>query len=289
MRWLLAAALLIPCGVRAQGVRLGAAELPAAELDALPDSPGATLYPAGQAVQVTLGQSPTQPCTKAARLPVSDPEAMSAAEAQMPCLVDRHPYRLFLDNTDPTPLTVRQKGYLAFHDVIDPFNILTIVAQSAISVGADAHSAYGPGFRGFGINVGDSFLQDATGEVIGTFAVCSLFHEDPRYHRLPSGTPLRRLGHAIAHTVVSQHDDGTPMVNFENLIVYPASAEISNLYVPGVHGNGPSTVERIVTGLATEPIGNIITEFLPEFAKHVHVRVIFVQQIINQIASGQTL
>jgi len=61
------------------------------------------------------------------------------------------------------------------------------------------------------------------------------------------------------------------------------------LYVPGVAGNGPSTVRRVLTGYATEPIGNILAEFLPDFAKRIHVRVIFVQNILNQISSGQPL
>ena len=192
----------------------------------------------------------------------------------------------FLDNGKPIPLSPRQKGYLAFHDIIDPFNLMTIGANSAFTVGINSHSAYGPGMKGFGRSVGYSFLQDTTGEVIGTFGICSLFHEDPHYHRMPSGTPFARVVHAISRTVIAQHDDGRPMPNYEVLITYPASAEISNLYVPGIHGNGPSTAARIFTGLATDPINNIITEFLPDFAKRFHVRVVFLQQIINQVASG---
>lgn len=218
----------------------------------------------------------------------SAPEASSAAQARNnPCAVPQNPYKRFLDNGKPIPLSPRQKGYLAFHDIIDPFNLLTITANSAFTVGINSHSAYGPGFKGFGRDIGYSFSQDATGEVIGTFGICSLLHEDPHYHRTPSGRPFERFVHAISRTVIAQHDDGHLMPNYEVLITYPASAEISNLYVPGVHGNGPSTVARIFTGLATDPVNNIITEFLPDFAKHFHVRVVFLQQIINQIATGQ--
>jgi hypothetical protein len=137
--------------------------------------------------------------------------------------------------------------------------------------------------------VGVSFVEDATGEAIGTFAVCSLFHEDPRYFRMPHATVLRRVGHVLAHVVVAQGDNGRPMINFENLITYPAAAELSNLYVPGIDGNGPSTVERILTGLATEPITDFIAEFLPDVARRIHVRIVIVQQILNGIAAGQPL
>jgi hypothetical protein len=248
----------------------------------LPDSPGAAV----QAATATVAAPKAPPPCAGGNYVPSDPKALAAQEALNPC---KRPniYRFFLDTTAPSPLTVSQKGYLSFRDVVDPFNILTIAGNSAFTVGIDAHSAYGPGMKGFGKNVGVSFLQDATGEFIGTFAVCSLFHEDPHYHRMPQARPTRRIAHAIARTVVAQSDTGTLMPNYENLITYPATAEISNLYVPGIHGNLPSTMARVFTGLATDPINNLITEFLPDFARRVHIRVVFVQHIMNQVAREQ--
>ncbi len=265
----------------------GSRELPAKGegIAPLPDAPGAQL---AQAQQTDQPKPP--PCLVSVQA-ASAPEAASAAESQRPCRPnpDTNPYKRFLDNGKPIPLSPKQKGYLAVHDVIDPFNLLTIVANSAFTIGIDAHTAYGPGMPGFGRSVGYSFLQDATGEFIGTFAVCSALHEDPHYHRLPQGTPFQRIVHAISRTVIAQHDNGKAMPNYENFITYPASAEISNLYVPGVHVDAPSTVARIFIGLATDPVNNLITEFLPDFAKRVHVRVVFVQQIINQVARGESL
>ena len=212
---------------------------------------------------------------------------MSAADANNPCRANVNPYNRFLDSTAPYKLTPSQKGYLAFHDVIDPFNILTILANSGFTIGINSHTAYGPGLEGFAKNVGVSFLQDATGEFIGTFGVCSLLHEDPHYHRKPDATPVRRVFHAIGRTIIAQHDNGALMPNWENFITYPASAEISNLYVPGIADNAPSTAKRVMIGLATDPVNNLITEFLPDVAKRIHIRVVFVQQILNQVASGQ--
>jgi hypothetical protein len=36
--------------------------------------------------------------------------------------------------------------------------------------------------------------------------------------------------------------------------------------------------------LATDPIGNAITEFVPDLARHVNVQVVLVQRVINRIA-----
>ena len=49
------------------------------------------------------------------------------------------------------------------------------------------------------------------------------------------------------------------------------------------------TVTRVATGLALEPVDSLIEEFLPDVAKRIHVRIIFVQQILNQVVSEQRL
>jgi hypothetical protein len=75
------------------------------------------------------------------------------------------------------------------------------------------------------------------------------------------------------------------MPNYAVLLTYPIDAEISNLYVPGIQSNGASTAKRILTGYALDPTNNLLTEFLPDIASRIHVRVIVVQRILNNIAS----
>lgn len=197
--------------------------------------------------------------------------------------------QFILSTANVSPLSARQKGELAVRGVLDPFNIITIAGASGINVAADSHTAYGPGFKGWGKLAGYSFAQDATGSFFGTFLIPSLAEEDPRYHRMPGRPIAQRFIHAVAHTVISQHDDGSPMPNYATLLTYPISSEIANLYVPGIQPDATSTAKRVVLGYATDPIGSLIDEFLPDVAKHVHVRVVFVQQIINRAAAGQSL
>jgi hypothetical protein len=197
------------------------------------------------------------------------------------------PLQFIVEPGPVAPLTPTQKGVLAARGVINPFNLLTIAAFSAVSVAANAHSAYGPGFHGWGLLMGYSLVEDIQGETTGTFLLPVAFHEDPRYHRLPGQPFTHRLVHALGHTVLSQGDDGHIMPNYATLINYPLSAEISNLYVPGIGPNGPSTVKRIALGYATDPVGAIVAEFLPDVARRVHIHIIFAQQILNQIATGQ--
>ena len=171
------------------------------------------------------------------------------------------------------------------HDLTDPANFGTILGISAITVGANSHSAYGPGLKGFGKSVGVSLLQDATAQFFGAFAIPVIAHQDPRYFRMPHAPFTKRVLYSISRTVVSRSDSGRSMPNYATLLNYPIGAEIANLYVPGIHPDGASTVARIFTGYALDPANNLLNEFLPDVASRVNVRIIFVQRILNNIAS----
>ena len=215
------------------------------------------------------------------------PETPAPDQAHKNCVNIFNPYTRFLDTEVILPMTPHQKGYLAFNNLADPFNLATILATSGTTIAINSHTAYGPGWSGFGRSAGISFVQDATGEFFGTWIIPSLTREDPRYHRMPTATIPHRFLHALSRTIIAQSDNGTSMPNYSTLLTYPIVAEISNFYVPGIHTNGPSTVARIATGLALDPVNNLIIEFLPDVARRVHIRVIFVQRILNQVASGQ--
>ena len=210
--------------------------------------------------------------------------AANAQPAPCPPLKPKDWFQRFLTGPEVKPMTPREKARLAARNVIEPFNGLTILGGSAIAVGSDAHSAYGPGMNGFGRNVGVSYTQDITGEFFGTFLIPSIVHQDPHYHRMPNASIPRRVGHAIAQVAWTQGDNGKPMVNYADLVGFAIDDEISNLYVPGERTNLPSTAERYAIGLATAPLDNFVTEFLPDVASHLHVRVVLMQRIINQVA-----
>ena len=261
----------------------------------LPDAPSAQLVPANlkslrfepqnaQQNPPTVLPPPASnlpPCPKAAlkgRVPI-----IFLPSTKPSC---QDPLQLIVDTGHVSPLTSRQKATLATRDITDPFNLLTIGFFSAITVAANAHTVYGPGFAGWGRESGYSLAEDIQGEFTGTFVIPTLAHEDPRYHRMPGAPISRRIEHALIHTLISQHDNGSLMLNYATLINYPLSAEVTNLYVPNVGTNLPSTTKRVLAGYATDPIGPLLAEFLPDFAKRVHIHVVFAQQILNHMAPG---
>ena len=193
-------------------------------------------------------------------------------------------YARFLDGPQVKPMTPKEKAWLAMRNVADPFNAITILGSSAIAVGSNAHSPYGPGMPGFGRYVGVSYAQDMTGEFLGTFLIPTIAHQDPHYHRMQNAPIKRRIAHAIYQVVWTQGDNGKGMVNYADLVGFAIDDEIGNLYVPGQQTNLPASAARYGIGLAIAPIDNFVTEFLPDVARRIHVRVVLIQRIINQVA-----
>lgn len=217
-----------------------------------------------------IGVTPSQPLASVSLSPEQPPAS----------------YSRFLDSSAPVPLTPAQKLVLAAHNLTDPQNLATITYNAVFTVATNSHTPYGPGWKGFTRDAHYSFMQDATGEFFGTFLIPSLTHQDPHYHRMPSVSIPRRIVHAVSRTIIAQSDTGAPMPNFSTLLGYPIDTELGNLYVPGVSTNGPSTFDRIFTGYATDPIDNLITEFLPNVARHVQVHVVITQHLLNHISSA---
>jgi len=193
-------------------------------------------------------------------------------------------YARFLNGPHVKPMTPKEKAWLAVRNVMDPFNGITILGSSAVAIGSNSHSAYGPGLWGFGKYVGVSYSQDVTGEFFGTFLIPSIAHQDPHYHRMPSATMKRRIAHALYQVVWTQGDNGRGMVNYANVVGFAIDDGISNLYVPGRETALPATFLRYGTALASAPIDNFVTEFVPDLASHIHIQIVVIQRIINQVA-----
>lgn len=273
--------------------------------DALPDAPTPMVSASDTSNTPQQTEKPTSPgfppvSPMPRRLPPSPGEHPSIPSVPSPCQAgvststptniscakEVNYFQRFVDS-GIHPLTPRQKGILAFRNTTDPYNFATIGFISALSVASDPSSPYGPGVPGFGRNFGVAYCETAVGEFFGTFLIPSIAHQDPHYHRMPNASYVRRVGHAISQVVWAQSDYGVGMPNYANLITTAVGDGLGNLYVPGREKSWGSAAARYSTAIATDPIDNFITEFLPDVARRVNVHIVLVQQIVNQVEKQQ--
>jgi hypothetical protein len=262
----------------------------------LPDAPMPEALIEAQVASGSQSSSPGQTAANHGDTTASEPLPAEPAACQsnvsvsgspkMTCAPTVNPFQRFLNSSTPHPLTPRQKLYLAGKNVIDPFNLLTIVGSSAITVASNPDSAYGPGMHGFAKYTGVSFTQDLTGEFFGTFLIPSIAHQDPHFHRMPNASIQRRVAHAIYQVVWTQSDAGTPMFNYATVVGTLLDEGVSDLYVPNRKTGLSPDLARVGTSIATAPIGNLVTEFLPDLARRFNVHVVLVQRIIDRVATG---
>jgi hypothetical protein len=314
------AALLAASSLPIPPIRAGAQAVPSASATPATPLPDAPQPHAPNPRSFIRGKSKTPPCraipaseaegsaaaavatrigSSAAGLPVDNREAgllktpghsQPGAPAQLPACPPPPPvnwFARFLNGPQVKPLTPTEKGVLAIRNVLDPFNAVTIVGTAAISVGSDSHSPYGPGMTGFGRYVGVEYAQDMTGEFVGTFLIPSIVHQDPHYHRMPNAPIIQRIRHAIVQVFWTQGDNGRGMPNYANLVGFAIDDEIGDLYVPARQTDLPASASRYAIGLALAPTDNFITEFLPDVARRIHIRIVLVQRIIDQVAKTE--
>ena len=282
------------------GVCAGQSELPDAPAPALlAGAPaGGTLVSAGAAdgggqeqtfpPEVERHHGRAMPGLEPSYLPLPQPCNANACSAVAParrcCEQGTSTFDDYLKNNAIHIYTPRELAGIAWRGVIDPFNLMTIGATSAYSVATDSHSPYGPGMTGFAKLSGVALTQDMTGAFFGTFLIPSIDHQDPHYHRMPNAPLLRRIAYCMYQPFWTYSDTGRWMVNYSTIVGSVADEAVDITYVPYQQlGWGPSA-ERIATGWATDPIGNFVTEFVPDVARHINLNIVFVQRIINRVA-----
>ncbi|HYK37713.1 hypothetical protein [Alloacidobacterium sp.] len=271
----------------------GAVCTPVRAQQSLPDAPEATIelvatpepgqFPpaAPDPPKSTLSARPPFPSVQAVCI---DTQSKASPVPKMSCGAAYDPFQKFINSAEQHPMTPKQKAILAGKDVIDPFNFLTIGMISVYSVAVDSHSPYGPGVEGIAKLSAVSLTQDMTNEFFGTFLVPSIVHQDPHYHRMPNAGYKRRIAHCIYQVVWTQGDNGKGMFNYANVVGGLFEEAIGDAYVPYRDTGWGASAARYGTALGTDPIGNFITEFFPDLARHINFNVVFVQRVINRVA-----
>ncbi len=219
-----------------------------------------------------------RPCTKGAC-------SLQNEHGGLCCARNEDRFRMYLQAQTYHIYTSRQLGILAAKDVADPFNLLSVLGSAAIIVGSDSHSIYGPGMPGLARATGVSLAENMTDEFFGTFLIPSFDHQEPGFRRMPNRSLLRRLVHCGTQVFWTHSQTGAPMMNYSNVVGTIAEEGVAVTYVPFRHQGWLHSAERVGLDYATDPIGNLINEFVPQVASHINVRIVFFQNIINRVAT----
>jgi len=180
------------------------------------------------------------------------------------------------------PLGVSGKFRLAVANVSDPFSIITTALDSEFADATDGHTKLRTGAAGFGQRFGAAMGGQATSEMFSTFLISSIFHQDPHYHRDPAAPTRRRIGKALAYVLVTRSDSGKPMFNFAEVLGTTSSSIVEGSFHPEWEKGPGAAAGRIAISIGSDAAWNLMTEFLPDVARHLNPRWMLLRRLADR-------
>jgi hypothetical protein len=115
----------------------------------------------------------------------------------------------------------------------------------------------------------DNYGASASAELIGSFALASIFKQDPRYKRAQAHGFKARLRHAVMHVVVTDGDNGQPQFNISRMGGQLAASGLENLWTRKKDRTVSDTFRRFGFSLSTDALAYTLREFWPDIKKKV--------------------
>ncbi len=162
-------------------------------------------------------------------------------------------------------LTPRQKFQLFVKRSYSPYTFVGAAFDATYS--HFTHETYGHGFEGMAQRYGADLADGEARSLMQTYLLSSLFHQDPRYHRLGHGHLLYRTAYAASRVFMGRTDDGRSAFNWPEMIGSVAGSAVSNLYYPDRERGWDHTFSRAIGGIGSDAGTEMLREFLPDMRK----------------------
>ncbi|MBV9144866.1 MAG: hypothetical protein JO065_03050 [Acidobacteria bacterium] len=182
------------------------------------------------------------------------------------------PQFLVTSDSNPAPLTSRQKFKLFEKTSLDPFTFVSSGFQAALSQASDEFPQYGQGASGYAKRYGATFADQVSSNFFANFLYPVLLKEDPRYFRLGRGSVKRRIMYSLTQEFVARRDNGARTFAFENVLGAFTSGTVSNAYYPSNDRGVRLTVSRSVIAMLYGSVGGIFSEFSPDIQRKLFQR-----------------
>lgn len=171
-------------------------------------------------------------------------------------------------DTKTDPLTTGQKFAQVPKNFFNPFTFIAVGVEAGIDQAADFHHGYGQGAEGFGKRFGADLADTATGQLFGVGVYPSIFHTDPRYYRMGSGSFFSRATYSATRVLVTRTDSGRRIFNAPEILATATSSGIARAYYPDDERTAGDFAVSMGTRIAFDAAYNLAKEFWPDVRRH---------------------
>ncbi len=169
--------------------------------------------------------------------------------------------------TKPKPAGWKTDFVLANKQNYDYSAFGFLVISSALAYGENSHPAFNTYHGGdsvFWAYLWRGFVDKTDAVYQGTFFFPALLHEDTRYYALGTGSPKKRLTHALLSVVVAHDYDQKPIFNLAGQLGRVGTQAVSTTYYPpGSEGFGVLAEKYAYSNLRSM-IYAVVREYSPE-------------------------
>jgi hypothetical protein len=166
------------------------------------------------------------------------------------------------------PMTARQKFALSLHATFDPVSFATAAGIAEWQQIRNTYPEYGGGWEGYGKRYGAAWATTFIGHNIGYAVLPSVFHQDPRYFWMGTGTVKVRATHAILSSVLCRGNNGHTQFNASHMFGNFIAGIISKAYYPQTNSYATLAVNNMILGTLGTSGVNLVREFvIPRFSK----------------------
>ena len=167
------------------------------------------------------------------------------------------------------PLTSGEKFKLAIANSVSPATFLGAGFGAGIGQAADSPAGYGQGASAYGQRFGASMANRASTNLIGTYFLSSVMHDDPRYFVMGDGSLKESVKYALRRLVIVRKDDGGEAFNWPGVIAPLATVGLANTYMPDAQRTVGYTFERYGWSIAASAGVNLLKEYWPTITRKV--------------------
>ena len=125
--------------------------------------------------------------------------------------------------------------------------------------------------QGYAKRFATAYGDQMSGNMMTEGFVPGIFHQDPRYFRLGTGSTLHRALYAVWQIESAHMDSGRRTFNFSEWGGNSLAVAISNAYYPDTR-DWKDNLERLLVACGTDAFSNVLKEFWPDvkhkFQKH---------------------
>lgn len=160
------------------------------------------------------------------------------------------------------PMQTKQKFQLAFRAMIDPMAFAGAAGVAGAEQYYNIFPSYGGGIEGYSKRYGAAYANDFSGRMFSSAIFPSIFHQDPRYFYMGTGSIRKRALYAMSAAVIARGDNGRWQPNYSEILGNFAAGALSNLYYPADSRGVTLTIGNALIETAGRAGTNLVREFV---------------------------